>query len=134
MKKLGLLFVFVFLVISTVLAQGWAPPASSETTRVQGTLQLQNGHIVLVSGSTVYFVPGLMRYIGFIDGLREGAQVSVVGYTFNNVIRLTQLTIGGREYDFGSNNPGWSGQAGGWCCRGGGHMRGGGGHHWGGRR
>ena len=141
MKKFVFLAVIAILAVGTASAQGWgwAPPTPPETVRVQGTLQLQNGQIVLVSGTNVYFVPVLVRYIGFIDGLREGAQVTAEGFAFNNVLQLSRFTVGGRDYDLGFDaNTGW----GGWCGMGGrwggaawgapSAPGGWGGHHWGG--
>ena len=109
MKKLVFLTAIAFLAIGTVSAQGlpWVPSAPPETVRVEGTLQLQNGHIVLSTGTVAYFVPGLMHYVGFIDGLREGVRVSVEGFASGNFLQPTKLTVGGREYDFAANTPGW---------------------------
>ena len=116
MKKYAVLFVIAVLAIGTASAQGWgwAPP---ETVRVEGTLQLQNGQIALSTGTAVYFVPDLARYIGFIDGLREGARISAEGFASGGFLQPTKLTIDGRVYDFATNTPG--------CCHmGQGHHRG----------
>ena len=110
MKKLVFLAVIAVLVVGSVYAQGWGsvtPPAPPETVRVEGALQLQNGHIVLSTGTAVYFVPGLMRYVGFIEGLREGARISAEGFASGNILQPTKLTVAGREYDFITNTPGW---------------------------
>jgi hypothetical protein len=130
MKKLVYMLAFVLLAIGTISAQGrhWVPSASAETVTKEGTLQLQNGHIVLSTGDTAYFIPGLMRYVSFIDELREGASISAEGFVFGNFLRLTRFTVGGREYDLGINTPRWGGYA--HCgfgpMRGGGFRRG----HW----
>jgi len=105
MKKIGFVMVIAFLAIGTASAQGWgggwgtAPQAISVT----GTLQLQNGAIAVVSGNNVYFVPVLTQYIGFIEGLREGAQISMDGYVSGNYFQPTRVTISGRNYDFTAN-------------------------------
>ena len=140
MKKIIFLALISFLLIGALSAQGrgfgWAsPPTAPEVIRIDGTLQLQNGHIVLSTGSTVYFVPGLMRYIGFIDGLREGERIIAEGYAYNNILQPTKITISGRDYDFAANTPGWGPMSGpaGWgamCCHSYGPMMG---HHFGGR-
>ena len=101
MKKLAFVCVIAFLAIGTVSAQwggGWGTPVQVVT--VTGTLQLQSGTIAVVSGSNVYFVPALAQYIGFIDGLREGAEISVDGYLSGTTLQPTKFTIGGRAYDF----------------------------------
>jgi len=71
----------------------------------------------------------LNRYIGFINDLREGTRVSVEGRVFGNTILPAKVTIGGRSYNFLSNNlslgpgvPGFdrrqgNGQGRGSCCR-----------------
>ena len=117
MKRFFLTAAIILMVLGTASAQAWgnwAQPAQSIT--VEGTLQLQNGQIALNSGTEVYFVPSISRLIGFIDGLREGARVSVEGYVYGNTIHTTKLTIAGRVYDFPDpvtgqgypeNAPGW---------------------------
>ena len=103
MKKLVFLLLISLLIIGTVSAQGWGwTPA--ETIRVEGTLQMQNGHIVLSTGTAVYFIPGLMRYIGFIEGLREGTRISAEGFVSGNFLQAIKLIIGGREYNLTANN------------------------------
>ena len=109
MKKLMFLTVVVCLATGTIFAQGWG--GVSPRITVNGTLQLQNGQIALAGGNTVYFVPSLGRYIGFIDGLKEGARVSVEGYAWGNYLEPSSVTIDGKSYDFSSNNlsQGWGG-------------------------
>ena len=109
MKKLIFMAIIALLVIGTVSAQnrGWTPPPPPESVSVEGTLQLQNGQIVLSTGTATYFVPGLPRLIGFIDGLREGARITVEGYAFGNMLRPTKFIVGGREYDLVGDAPEW---------------------------
>ena len=113
MKKFALLTAFALLLIGTAFAQGWgwrgAPPVAPETIRLEGTLQLQSGHIVLSTGTAVYFVPGLARYVGFIDDLREGTRISAEGFASGNLLQISRFTLGGREYDLFANEPGWGG-------------------------
>lgn len=120
MKKLGLLMIFVLLATGTVFAQrggrgsmqgcGEAPrrnaphawcaerwAAPPQEANISGTLQLQQGLIAVVSGSDTYFAPSLRRHVGFIQGLTEGAQVSMEGFLMaENFFFPTTLTIGGR--------------------------------------
>ena len=128
MKKLIFIALIAFLAIGTVTGQargfGWPIPVAPETVRVEGTLQLQNGQIVLSTGTALYFIPGIMRYIGFIDGLREGARITAEGYASGNLLHTTKLIIGEREYDFAVNAPG-AGSFGA-CCHMGNPMMG---HH-----
>ena len=145
MKKLIFAVIIACLAVSAVSAQGWdnnwgqAPQEISVT----GTLQLQNGVIAVVSGNNAYFVPVLIQYVGFIEDLREGAQISVNGFALGNYIQPTRVILNGRTYDFTANasqnfayggwgNPGgsWGYHGGGWGHHGG--SRGGWGHHGGG--
>jgi hypothetical protein len=100
MKRLGFVLVIAFLAIGAISAQNWGSRGITQSVTVEGTLQLQNGQIALSTGDAVYLVPVLNRYIGFIDGLNEGARVSVVGYVSGNVLQATQATINGKPYDF----------------------------------
>ncbi|MDR0557501.1 MAG: hypothetical protein LBG43_06500 [Treponema sp.] len=79
-------------------------PGLPEKTTIQGMLGLRQGRIVLESGGSFYHVPGLGRLAGFIDGLREGAAVSIEGRVFTGpaggrLLRAEKLTIGERSYD-----------------------------------
>jgi hypothetical protein len=111
MKKLMLMTAIAFLAGGTIFAQAWS--GVSQKITVTGTLQLQNGQIVLASGNTVYFVPTLIRYIGFIDGLKEGAGVSIEGYASGNYLEPSKVTINGKPYDFSANiqTQGWGNYA-----------------------
>jgi hypothetical protein len=114
MKKMIFVLVIGILAIGTISAQVWG----AQSVTVEGTLQLQNGQIAVASGNTVYFVPVLARYIGFIDGLREGARVSISGYASGNILQATQVTINGKSYNFqasgyGSCCSGWGSSGGG---------------------
>ena len=105
MKKLGLVMVIAFLAIGTASAQNWGNGWASQAISVTGTLQLRNGEIAVVSGNNAYFVPALTRYIGFIEGLREGAQISMTGFASGNYIQPTSVTANGKTYDFNANVP-----------------------------
>jgi hypothetical protein len=108
MKKLVLLLAGG-MVTAGAFAQGWGPAAGQPLT-AEGTLQLQNGVIVLASGDTFYAVPGLSRYVGFIEGLKEGARVSIQGYSGGyNLIYPSRLTVNGKTYDLAANAPGGMG-------------------------
>ena len=108
MKKLGLVLVITCLVIGTVFAQNQEKERRSppQSITVEGTLQLQNGMIAIKSGETVYYVPMLQRYVGFIEALKEGNTISVEGYAFKNFLRPTKVALGGKTYDFPNAGPG----------------------------
>jgi hypothetical protein len=106
MKKISFLLLIAFVAVGVVSAQNWGNPwgGRAQSVTVEGTLQLQNGQIALSSGNAVYFVPALTQYIGFIDGIKEGARVSVSGYAFGNVLQAEQITISGKSYGMLANN------------------------------
>jgi len=106
-KKLLICLFISALFAGTVFAQNrdsrpGGNDRKSEVAKVtvEGVLKLEKGVIAVASGDSVYYVPKLTRYIGFIDGLKEGAKVSVEGSQFNEVIRPVKVTINGKSYDF----------------------------------
>ena len=131
MKRTILFFTLVFCAAALVVAQGnnrWRPgcfpggpqpyawgqsPPRSQTPRpapenatVTGNLTIAQGMIAVVSGETTWLVRGLNRYVGFIDGLKEGAQVTLEGYAMssprNDKIKLLQvqkMTLNGKDYE-----------------------------------
>ena len=105
MKKLVLLCLFITILGGVVFAQSNTP-----TSTIRGTLGLSAGRISVVSGNIIYYVRGLQRFVGFIDGLKEGAQVSVDGYAaapaidgqnYRSFYPVT-LTLNGKNYEVGS--------------------------------
>ncbi len=105
-----------------------APAAQNQQTLVKlsGKLELINGEIGIKADGTSYYAPQLMRLVGFVKDLQEGAAVKLEGYAFPipgqngySMLQLTKLTLSGKDYDFS--------QAGGRGMRGakGGGLRGG---------
>jgi hypothetical protein len=88
-----------------------------EPVSVSGTLVLANGFIALKSGDTLYYAGGLERLVGFVDGLKENAQVRLEGYDFSkaNILRtpdtaqtetahflwVTKFEINDKSYELG---------------------------------
>jgi hypothetical protein len=73
---------------------------------ISGNLGITGGMITLESGGSLYYVAGLNRVIGFIDGLKEGAAVNLTGYAFEaphrpgtKVFRVIKLDLNGKSYD-----------------------------------
>jgi hypothetical protein len=85
-----------------------------ETITISGALQLIKGRIAMVYQGKTYYIAGLSRLVGFIDGLKEGAQVtlegnaaSLRGNTETLFFRVSKLTINGKEYgDLSPSSPG----------------------------
>jgi hypothetical protein len=105
MKKIVLLCLLAVVIGGSLFAQ-----TNTSTTAIRGTLGLSGGRISVVSGNITYYVRGLGRFVGFIDGLKEGAQVSLEGYATAPTIegqkdRLfypVTLTLNGKNYEVGS--------------------------------
>ena len=105
MKKIVLLCLVTVIFGGSIFAQSNTP-----TTTIRGTLGLTNGRISVVSGNITYYVRGLERHVGFIEGLKEGAQVSIDGYAAapaiegqkDRLFRAVNLTLNGKTYEVGS--------------------------------
>jgi hypothetical protein len=67
---------------------------------VEGTLKIEKGLIAVKSGESVYYVPMLTRYIGFINGLKEDSKVFIEGFIFKNIIHPLKVTVADKSYDF----------------------------------
>lgn len=81
------------------------PGQSRDSLTIQGTLSFVNGQIALKSGETTYYVRGLDRLFGFVDGLKEGAAVTLEGYAGEiplapeyRLFLAEKLVFNGREY------------------------------------
>ena len=104
MKKAIITAALILAIMGTVSAQaGWGNWGTVQTMTIEGTLQFQNGNFVIVSGSNVFITPLVARLVGFAEGVVEGARVTAVGAIQGNVLHLTNLTVGGRTYDFAAN-------------------------------
>jgi hypothetical protein len=119
MKKAFFVLMVAFAAAGMASAQGYGYGATpGQSVSISGVLGLENGAVTVSDGKTTYAAPALNRYIGFIDGFKEGAQVTVQGYlcAYNTLIPAT-LTINGKSYPFGANGyngAGWHHNGGGW--------------------
>jgi len=106
-KKFAVFLFISVLLTGTVFAQNRdnrpnRTDRKQEVTKVsiEGLLKLEKGIVAVESGGSVYYVPKLNRYIGFIEGLKEGTKVSVEGSQFKDFIRPVKVVINGKSYDF----------------------------------
>jgi hypothetical protein len=123
MKKIVLMCLLAALIAGSVFAQFNTKPNAPATapaaapaamTTIRGTLGLSNGRIAVVSGGVTYYVRGLGRFVGFIDGLKDGAQVTLEGYAApprvegqkEQSFRPVKLTLNGKTYEVGSTKIG----------------------------
>jgi hypothetical protein len=84
----------------------WNRNDAPETVTVQGNLGFSNGYISLEQDNITYYILGLDKLIGFVDGLKEGAPVTLEGTVFtpqgDTAIRFLwagKLTFNGKEYE-----------------------------------
>jgi hypothetical protein len=96
----------IALLLSGLIVAGALSAQTATVTKVEGKLSLVNGMIAIQSAGKTYYVGGLQRLVGFIDGLKEGASVKVEGYARALPaapeyihLRLTKLTFNGKDYD-----------------------------------
>jgi hypothetical protein len=111
MKRIILLVLCFLAAAGAAFTQTAIPPNSDprpapEPVKISGNLGITGGMISLESDGSLYYVMGLDRFFGFIDGLREGAAVSLTGYAFDSprrsgtkVFRVSQLELNGKSYD-----------------------------------
>ncbi|TFG80348.1 MAG: hypothetical protein E4H20_11110 [Spirochaetales bacterium] len=119
MKRIAIVLVIALAGVAAVSAQGygmWGAPGQGiapyaaqpvqETVKIDGKLNLVQGHPSVVTGGKTYFVriPGMLY--GFIDSLKEGATVKLEGYATavplaadSFFFQATKLTVGGKDYD-----------------------------------
>jgi len=102
MKRSVIFLIIAVLLVGTVSAQSRNDKQRERydnSKTVEGTLKLEKGFIALQSGDSVYFVPSLSRYTGFISELKEGASISVEGFVFRNIVYPNKITVAGKSYD-----------------------------------
>ncbi|MFP3089568.1 hypothetical protein LQZ21_04495 [Treponema sp. TIM-1] len=112
--KRSILFSILALVAVGLFAQNGSdrargprtPPEPPQAVTVSGNLALIDARIGLESGGNTYYVMGIDRLIGFVDGLREGAPVTLEGYEFPlpaapeyRFLRVLKLSFNGKDYD-----------------------------------
>jgi hypothetical protein len=80
---------------------------AGEAVTVSGNLELVDGQIAVVADGITYIAGGLRWLTGFIDGIKEGAAVSLEGWArtapFSDntrFLRISKLTVGGKDYTF----------------------------------
>ena len=95
--------------------RNWQQP---EPITLTGSMIVANGRPAFKSGDITYYISGVNQLIGFVDGFKEGAQVTVEGRAYDiprteNVkfLMTSKITIAGKSYDIaplfqGMNAPG----------------------------
>jgi hypothetical protein len=79
--------------------------AQAEELTINGNLEWVNGQLAVKTGGKTYYVSGLSQLMGFVDGLKEGAEVTLTGRAFVNPqtpeyarFRTEKLTFNGKDY------------------------------------
>ena len=119
MKQKVLFILLAVGLVGMAWAQGWPwahpgpngpgphrEPPAAETVTVSGSLIVSRGSPAVKSGDDIYIVKGINRLVGFVDGLKEGAQVTIEGPAITSprdsklkVLRAVKLTLNGKAYD-----------------------------------
>jgi hypothetical protein len=83
----------------------WEFRQDLETSTISGKLEFINGNIAIKADDTVFYIVGLGRLLGFVEGLKEGAEVSLEGWAFSaprapeyRSFLVSKLTLNGKEY------------------------------------
>jgi hypothetical protein len=97
MKKACFIILISMLAFSAVFAQG---KMEIKPVKIEGALQLRNGFVAVSSENQTYYVPLLMRYIGFLEGLKEGAMVSIDGFAAGRYLHPRRMVLDGKNYNF----------------------------------
>jgi hypothetical protein len=109
MKRKIMLCFFAVALTGFLFAQEQQAPARQgpQKITVAGKLEWTNGRIAIKNAGKTYYVSGLNRLIGFVDGLKEGAQVSLEGLEFKipavpdySFFRTSKVTFNGKDYAF----------------------------------
>jgi len=121
MKRIVIVCLAAFTAIGAVSAQGFAGApgmmgqgiqaqaqvqAPQVKSTIEGKLALVQGHPAIVVKDKTYFVRLPQFLYGFVDGLKEGANVKLEGYEVavlyapnSFFFQATALTIGSKSYD-----------------------------------
>jgi hypothetical protein len=120
MKKILLLAVTALSVTGFIFARDYGPPGpdrrpgqgfdrriqnDGEPLTLNGTLEWLNGRIAVKAGDKTYFIRGIRELAGFVDGLKEGAEVTLTGRAYNmaytpeyGFFRTEKVTFNGKDY------------------------------------
>ncbi|MDR1836090.1 MAG: hypothetical protein LBQ89_00350 [Treponema sp.] len=107
MKRFTICLILAVLIASIVSAQTRNERQRNNSVTIDGIVKLERRTIALKSGDSVYYIPTLARYTDVI-GLNEGANISVDGYVFRNIIYPTRVAIGDKSYIFAASGPGFA--------------------------
>lgn len=105
MKKLVIVAMMCLMFAAALSAQNtqWT---AAETMSISGTLAVENGLIAVKTENQTYYTYGFQHLINFVDGVKEGAALTLEGYVLpyqrdpeNPHFMATKLTINGKSYE-----------------------------------
>ncbi|GHU22044.1 hypothetical protein FACS1894172_18320 [Spirochaetia bacterium] len=105
MKRFAVGMVFVLVFAGMVEAQTTTPRPTPEKVTINGTLTFARGSVAIQNNEVTYLISGISQLIGFVDGLKAGAQVKLEGYAASTpdatvmFFRTTKLTFNSTDYD-----------------------------------
>ena len=113
MKRILLVGILIAGASAFVMAQGRercgrgaGPRTPGEEVSVTGPLSLSQGMIAIRQGETTYYLRRLERYVGFVDGFKEGAEVTINGTAFQGrgegarqMLFPTTMVLNGKTYE-----------------------------------
>jgi hypothetical protein len=130
MKKILLLALMALAVSMTAFAQvprprgqngiprQALPPAGKlgEELTINGKLEWVNGRIAVRTEDKTYFISGIRQLLGFVDGLKEGAELTLTGRAYGvsyipeyGFFRTEKVGFNGKEYTLKQDGPGFDG-------------------------
>jgi hypothetical protein len=90
--------------------------SAGEELTLNGELGWVNGRIAIKTEDKTYFVSGLQRLFGFVDGLKEGAQLTLTGRAYGvsyipeyGFFRTEKVSFNGKNYELNYGGPGFGG-------------------------
>jgi hypothetical protein len=131
MRKIFLLAFMVLAVSTVVFAQDFGPRGRNrhpwqsferqtdmvgEELTLNGRLEWADGRIAVITEDKTYFVTGIKQLLGLVDGLKEGAQLTLTGRAYGvsyipeyGFFRAEKLSFNGKDYTLNQNRPGFGG-------------------------
>jgi hypothetical protein len=104
MKKI-VIFIAVALLLAGTLSAQTIRKTSVETRTISGTLSVENGFISVQTDDNTYYTHGFQHLIGFVDGLVEGAHITLEGFVAPAFINSdyqtfisTKMTLNEKDY------------------------------------
>jgi hypothetical protein len=77
-----------------------------EPVTLTGKLEWVNGRIAVKTDNKTYFISGIRELLGFVDGLKESAEVTLSGKAYNmthipeySFFRTEKVTFNGKDYE-----------------------------------